>query len=408
CLRDFEASRPELLAEFAEKLYPILIDIAVTIVSEEMRVTCLSAVAKLVASMKPDELLPVVRDSHLLARLVASMKPDELLPVVRDSHLLGYLSGFIASSRPPIAGLSLLICEMLLNKLPQVLGYRFASEGVVHEVGRLCAKELTVPNESMDALLERARKLQATVLEPGAMAASCAASGLVATVLEPGAMAAACAASGLVVERASSGIAGASDVKHEELTYRRLAQLKAGDASALPPLRELFCAGEGGISSFQMLTSGLAESLLEFLSSSEPGHIEAFVRVFCSAGPGQTDAGAEDQPLRTLVRKLNEGLTMHESFPVVMSDAAGDLTAGLKLLAQPLKLRLSRDASDSALGDYGGNVVLIEPLATIKAVHDFLWPKGNTKDYGGNVVLIEHLATIKAVHDFLWPKVFTA
>ena len=32
---------------------------------------------------------------------------------------------------------------------------------------------------------------------------------------------------------------------------------------------------------------------------------------------GQTaDVGKEEQPLRALVRKLNEGLTMHETFPV--------------------------------------------------------------------------------------------
>ena len=50
-----------------------------------------------------------------------------------------------------------------------MLGYRFASEGVVHEVARLCAKEeVSVPAEAVDALgaqralLERARTLQVT------------------------------------------------------------------------------------------------------------------------------------------------------------------------------------------------------------------------------------------------------
>ena len=141
-----------MLAEYAAKLYPILIDIAVTIVSEEMRVTCLAAAAK----------------------LVAAMRPEELLPVVRASQLPGYLSGFLSSPRPSIAGLALLLAEKLLRKLPKVLGYRFASEGVTHEVARLCAKEAVAPTAATDALLERARRLQATVLEPGVMAEACA------------------------------------------------------------------------------------------------------------------------------------------------------------------------------------------------------------------------------------------
>jgi len=194
-------------------------------------------------------------------------------------------------------------------------------------------------------------------------------------------------------------------------------RLRAGDAGALEPLRALFCAGAGAeaasdgcISSYQLLTSGLAESLLEWLSSGEDGRIEAFARVVCGCKPAALpDAAAGDPPLRVLVRKLNEGLTLCENFAVpdrpgpapappraaarrrrrpprlranaaraaqvVTSDATCDLTAGLRLLAQPLKLRLSRDAGDSSLADYGGNVVLIEPLATVNAVHDFLWPK---------------------------------
>lgn len=51
----------------------------------------------------------------------------------------------------------------------------------------------------------------------------------------------------------------------------------------------------------------------------------------------------------------------------------GSLTSGLQALAQPFKLRLCRGAHESQLRDYSSNVVLIEPLATISAVEDFLW-----------------------------------
>ena len=45
-----------------------------------------------------------------------------------------------------------------------------------------------------------------------------------------------------------------------------------------------------------------------------------------------------EQPLRMLVAKLNEALSVRETFPVAISDVSGDLTAGWKLLAQVLTL----------------------------------------------------------------------
>ena len=51
------------------------------------------------------------------------------------------------------------------------------------------------------------------------------------------------------------------------------------------------------------------------------------------------------------------------------------LSSGLAALTQPFKLRLARAPHEQALRDYSGNVVLIEPLATMAAVEDFLWPR---------------------------------
>ena len=50
---------------------------------------------------------------------------------------------------------------------------------------------------------------------------------------------------------------------------------------------------------------------------------------------------------------------------------------GLAALTHPVKLRLSRAAGidNTDLRDYSANVVLIEPLATMTAVEDFLAPR---------------------------------
>ena len=50
-------------------------------------------------------------------------------------------------------------------------------------------------------------------------------------------------------------------------------------------------------------------------------------------------------------------------------------TAGLAALTQPFKLRLARSEHEKQLKDYSHNVVLIEPLASMTAVEDFLFSK---------------------------------
>ena len=52
-----------------------------------------------------------------------------------------------------------------------------------------------------------------------------------------------------------------------------------------------------------------------------------------------------------------------------------ELFAGLAALTQPFKLRLARAEHEKQLKDYSHNVVLIEPLASMTAVEDFLWSK---------------------------------
>lgn len=109
-------------------------------------------------------------------------------------------------------------------------------------------------------------------------------------------------------------------------------------------------------------------------------------------------------PLVGLVRKLQAALSSVETFPVHYGRAAppsgtgsyrgggygsragsagsaasalnpGSLSSGLSLLTHPFKLRLCRHTSDGSLRDYSTNIVLIEPLATMSAIEEFLWPR---------------------------------
>jgi len=185
------------------------------------------------------------------------------------------------------------------------------------------------------------------------------------------------------------------------------------DVNALRQLASLLddVSATSGLSTFELAKSGLVESLLAYLTASGEGEAgeEALerrrvrLRVFCSvflnlpppslpaaavrkglpaapASPGASAARAPGSPvaLCALVTKLQDVLNMTERFPLVLNDTSSSdpNSHGLKALTQPFKLRLARAPDEGAsLREYAANVVLIEPLATVGAIEEFLWPK---------------------------------
>lgn len=150
-----------------------------------------------------------------------------------------------------------------------------------------------------------------------------------------------------------------------------------------------------GVSTFEFIGSGVVGALLNYFSC---GHFskericeasiselrqqalqryKSFVSVAlpCDAGEGPV------VPMTILVQKLQNALSSLERFPVVLSHSSrpsassGRLSSGLGALFHPLKLRLCRAQGEKSIRDYSSNVVLIDPLATLAAVEDFLWPR---------------------------------
>lgn len=156
-----------------------------------------------------------------------------------------------------------------------------------------------------------------------------------------------------------------------------LAELSAGD----------------GVSTFEFVGSGVVGSLIHYFSCGNTSkenvedsdlreqavrRLKQFIEV---ALPKEPSGSSSETPLTLLVRKLQNALASLERFPVVLSHAprsssgSASMGAGLSALSQPFKLRLCRAAGDKMLRDYSTNIVLIEPLATLVAVEDFLWPR---------------------------------
>lgn len=150
-----------------------------------------------------------------------------------------------------------------------------------------------------------------------------------------------------------------------------------------------------GVSTFEFIGSGAVIALLNYLSCGTFGKekvpdntfpklrqqaIKRYKTFISIALPFDKDGSGA--PMTTLVQKLQNALSSLERFPVVLSHSGRSsssggarLSSGLSALSQPFKLRLCRAQGEKSLRDYSSNVVLIDPLASLAAVEDFLWPR---------------------------------
>ncbi|XP_022763058.1 E3 ubiquitin-protein ligase UPL3-like isoform X2 [Durio zibethinus] len=155
-----------------------------------------------------------------------------------------------------------------------------------------------------------------------------------------------------------------------------------------------------GVSTFEFIGSGVVVALLNYFScgyfSKERisdvnlpklrhqalNRFKSFIGV---ALPLSVDEGSI-APMTVLVQKLQNALSSLERFPVVLSHSSRSsggsarLSSGLSALSQPFKLRLCRAQGEKSLRDYSSNVALIDPLASLAAIEEFLWPRVQRSD----------------------------
>lgn len=165
-------------------------------------------------------------------------------------------------------------------------------------------------------------------------------------------------------------------------------------------LREL--SKGDGVSTFEFIGSGVVAALLNYftcgyfskdriseanLPKLRQQAIKRYKSFVAVALPENFD-DADAIPMSVLVQKLQNALSSLERFPVVLSHAprssslSSRPSSGLSALSQPFKLRLCRAQGEKSLRDYSSNVVLIDPLASLAAVEDFLWPRIQRSESG--------------------------
>lgn len=174
-------------------------------------------------------------------------------------------------------------------------------------------------------------------------------------------------------------------------------------------LRTLAVTGDASVSTFELLSSGTVRALRVYLqgddipSDSADRAWRLLERLGVFAGTALPPGSGSAPPALVLVDKLQAALAAREKFAVQLnnismppslasyygggyyggrsslsrstSGASGSLSAGLAALGNPFKIRLAKAADEPTLRDYSSNVVLIEPLASMSQVEDFLWPR---------------------------------
>lgn len=409
--------QPELLQQFGMDLLPTMTQVYGSSVSGPIRHRCLSVIGKLMY--------------YSSAEMIQSL--------LSTTNISSFLAGILAWKDPQVLIPALQIAEVLMEKLPEIFLKMFVREGVVHAVESLICPELSgqvtphvdsitsshnrrnrrrnnavntgnnlpdgpkgsnsmiansppsmaeVPNNSLRALVSnhaKSFKDKYFPSEPGSsdiavtddllkLRALCAKLNTTADTIKTKAK-----GKSKVVSDNSFDVLCNIEEQLDDIIAEMLSELSKGD----------------GVSTFEFIGSGVVTALLTYLSCGTFGRekvseanipnlrhqaVRRYKAFISFALPNDKDGNKT--PMAFLVHKLQSALSSLERFPVVLSHSGrastlggSRLTTGLGSLSQPIKLRLCRAPGEKSLKDFSSNVVLIDSLASLAAVEDFLWPR---------------------------------
>ncbi|XP_071685876.1 E3 ubiquitin-protein ligase UPL3-like [Rutidosis leptorrhynchoides] len=416
--------QPELLQQFGMDLLPVLIQVYGSSVNAPVRHKCLSVIGKLMYFSRADmiqSLLGVANISSFLAGVLAWKDPQVLVPSLQIAEILMeklpetfskmFVREGVVHAIDTLAGLSSgdVISSPLSNEKvnDSIPGSSSRSRRYRHRIG----------NSNTDVNVNAAEDLK----NSGSLGNNQELPGVSSSIrLAVSTSAKAFKDKYFPSEPGSTEVGVTDDLLHLKNLCKKLGsavddqKMKSkGKSKAFGPkftdfspvkednllgvitelLNEL--TKDDGVSTFEFIGSGVVSALLNYfscgyfskekvsetdLSKLRQLAIKRYTSFIEIALPLSVNEG-KHAPMSVLVQKLQFALTSLERFPVVLSQNARSstgnvrLSSGLGALSQPFKLRLCRAHGEKALRDYSTNIVLIDPLASLAAVEDFLWPR---------------------------------
>ncbi|XP_042403333.1 E3 ubiquitin-protein ligase UPL3-like isoform X1 [Zingiber officinale] len=424
--------QPELLQQFGMDLLPVIIQVYSSSISGPVRHKCLSIIAKLMYFNSADmiqTLLTVANISSFIAGILACKDPQLLIPALQIAEILmdklpGTFSKMFVREGVvhAVDALILLESSSVVPSLPPIsekdsdpspgIPWRsrrnqrrngasntennspYDSKGSISEVSNSpTTSEAPLANLNFRSTVSSLAKAFKDKYFP--VDADATEAGFTEDLIRLKNL---CSKLNAIVENAkkkTKGKAKASGVYSFDLSASNEEQLNEVIAEMLFELQK----GDG-VSTFEFIGSGVVLALLDYFTCgtfekekvSEANlpkfRQQALRRYKCfvaTALPLEPKDGSKI-PMSILVQKLQNALSSLEHFPVAISPLARSsygsarFSSGLGALCHPFKLRLCRAQGEKSLRDYSSNVVLIDPLASLAAVEDFLWPRVQRSD----------------------------
>uniref|UniRef100_A0A0D6QT53 HECT-type E3 ubiquitin transferase n=1 Tax=Araucaria cunninghamii TaxID=56994 RepID=A0A0D6QT53_ARACU len=414
--------QPELLAQFGIDLFPVLVQVYGSSVNAPVRHKCLSAISKLMYFSTSDmlqSLLRVTNISSFLAGVLAWKDPQVLIPALQIAEVL--------MQKLPDVFYKMFVREGVVHAVDTLILSNQSSTNSMHtgkdqdgSIGVMAKRRRNRPRGG--GLNSDTNGIEEPKGATTGVAGSPPSSGdaLIPT-LNSGLRAAVSAHA----KRFKDTYFPADSSSVDAGVTERLCNLKnlclklngnlldsktkskgkgkavghgsaANDEQFLTVVAEILeeLSRGDGVSTFEFIGSGVVESLLNYFSCStfskdnvmeadliklQQQALKRFKLFIELALPyKKPERGV---PMKFLVNKLQDALASLERFPVILSHAPrsstgnASISAGLSALSQPFKLRLCRAQGEKSLRDYSSNVILIDPLANLAAVEEFLWPR---------------------------------
>ena len=391
---------PRLLREYGANLTASLMQVTTSSVGTNVKLQCLSALAKFLHHAPPAMLAE--GDAALIPGQMASFLAG--LTSVRDA---------VMKEKYSVVEVALFLIDSLMHKLPETFSRAFRKEGTVHAVEALCAQRVDAETAAVAAAAKATDATTGGNITPrDQVVPAGVGSGSAASIVARMALAGK-SGSGkkpsetpqrrAAVERAialrAAHFASVAETEAESRLRTACGPLRSAgdDPDAAADVAVDFVAAllEGeGASTFELLECGGVEALRAFFSGADLPRDDGWSSAVAARLSSFTRAAADKMPpnaMGALVERLLDALAVTESLPMRLSggktsggatssssrnggaNGAGD---GLSALARPFKLRLSRAPNKrEGLRDYASNIILVEPLATLNAIEDFLYPR---------------------------------
>ena len=373
--------KPEVLQAFCEPLICILFDLYLSTANPELQRNVMTAVVKMLFHASADMLRDCLR-SFAISTYLSTMLRET------DAHLtVGALQ----------------MAEILISKLPEIFSIYFRRQGVLYQICQLATKELGPVKAAPAKTKGKAKKkaADADAAMPSADAVDAAASAA-EPESDPDFQH---AAEAFVIATANDilkvhfdpelATKGPQDDPHAAMDLlRQLTGLAAKiepknangadvELAAIEEIATMIANEELSVSAFEVWNSGLISALLSYLAAPAPAEIgNATARVdrlktFCKFFYSFDGEGiVTNESLVGLIGILQGAVNVTERFQ--LKDTGISDTAFSNSMKAPIKLKLDR-AENSKLKKMSGQMVMIEPFASIQAIEEFLWRRVRTK-----------------------------